>query len=65
MVSGAEQSSGAGLVEGLLKQGYEVAATVLRAGQSPPASPCVVLVDGDTGGQETAVKTVNASVQRG
>src|SRR5580700_9622785 len=63
IVTGAQQGIGAGLVEGFLKEGYNVVATSLQASQSLTASPCLVLVDGDIGKQETAAKTVEAAIK--
>ena len=64
VVTGAAGGIGAGLVEGFLKQGYNVVATYLNAKQSLTASPSLVLVDGDIGKQETAVKAVEAAIKR-
>ena len=63
IVTGASGGIGAGLVEGFLKEGYNVVATSLDASQSLTASPNLVLVDGDIGKQETAVKTVEAAIK--
>lgn len=63
IVTGAQQGIGAGLVEGLLKAGYNVAATSLGATSSLTASAGLVLVDGDIGQRETAAKTVEAAIQ--
>ena|ERR1700758_3653754 len=54
IVTGASQGVGAGLVEGFLKQGYNVVATSLNVSQSLTASPSLVLVDGDISKEETA-----------
>ena len=62
IVTGASGGMGAGLVEGFLKEGYNVVATSLDASKSFTASPGLVLVDGDIGTQETAAKTVNAAI---
>jgi len=51
------------LVEGFLKQGYNVVATSLDATQRLTASASLVLVDGDIGKQETAAKTVEAAIK--
>jgi NAD(P)-dependent dehydrogenase (short-subunit alcohol dehydrogenase family) len=64
IVTGASGGIGGGLVEGFLKQGYNVVATSRNAGQSLTASASLVLVDGDIGKQETAVKAVGAAIQR-
>jgi len=63
IVTGAQQGIGAGLVEGLLKAGYNVVATSLHATASLTASPSLVLVDGDIGKQETAAKTSEAAIK--
>jgi NAD(P)-dependent dehydrogenase (short-subunit alcohol dehydrogenase family) len=63
IVTGASQGIGAGLVEGFLKQGYNVVATSLNVSQSLTASPSLVLVDGDIGRQETAAKAVEAAIK--
>ena len=62
IVTGASGGIGGGLVEGFLKQGYNVVATSLSASQSLTASPNLVLVDGDIGKQGTAAKTVEAAL---
>ena len=63
IVTGASQGIGAGLVEGFLKQGYNVVATSHNVSQSFTASPSLVLVDGDIGKQETAAKAVEAAIR--
>jgi NAD(P)-dependent dehydrogenase (short-subunit alcohol dehydrogenase family) len=63
IVTGASGGIGAGLVEGFLKEGYNVVATSLDASQSLTASPSLVLVDGDIGKQETAAKAVEAAIK--
>jgi NAD(P)-dependent dehydrogenase (short-subunit alcohol dehydrogenase family) len=63
IVTGASGGIGAGLVEGFLKEGYNVVATALDASESLTASPSLVLVDGDIGKQETAAKTVDAAIR--
>jgi NAD(P)-dependent dehydrogenase (short-subunit alcohol dehydrogenase family) len=64
IVTGAAGGIGTGLVEGFLKQGYNVVATSLHASQSLSASPSLVLVDGDIGKQETAVRAVEGAIKR-
>jgi len=63
IITGASGGIGAGLVEGFLKQGYNVIATSLDATQRLTASASLVLVDGDIGKQETAAKTVEAAIK--
>ena len=63
IVTGASGGIGAGLVEGFLKEGYNVVATSLNATQSTP-SPSLLLIDGDIGGQQTATKVAEGAIQR-
>jgi NAD(P)-dependent dehydrogenase (short-subunit alcohol dehydrogenase family) len=63
IITGAAGGIGAGLVEAFLEEGYRVVATSLNASQSLTASPSLVLVDGDIGKQETAVKVVEAAIR--
>jgi NAD(P)-dependent dehydrogenase (short-subunit alcohol dehydrogenase family) len=64
IVTGASGGIGAGLVEGFLKEGYNVVATSLNATQSLTASPSMVFIDGNIGSQETATKVVEAAIKR-
>jgi NAD(P)-dependent dehydrogenase (short-subunit alcohol dehydrogenase family) len=63
IITGAAGGIGAGLVEAFLEEGYRVVATSLNASQALTASPNLVLVDGDIGRQETAVKVVEAAIR--
>jgi NAD(P)-dependent dehydrogenase (short-subunit alcohol dehydrogenase family) len=63
IVTGASGGIGAGLVDGFLKQGYNVAATSLHFNPSLSASPSLFLVEGDIGKQETAVKVVEGTME--
>src|ERR1700733_70616 len=63
VVTGASGGIGAGLVDGFLKQGYNVAATSLHFSPSLSASPSLFLVEGDIGKQETAVKVVEGAME--
>ena len=63
IITGASGGIGAGLVEGFLKEGYNVVGTSLHTGRSLTTSPSLVLVDGDIGKQETAAKVVEAAIQ--
>ena len=62
IVTGASGGIGAGLVEAFLKEGYNVVATSLNVSQLLTPSSSLVLVDGDIGKQETAVKAVEAAI---
>jgi NAD(P)-dependent dehydrogenase (short-subunit alcohol dehydrogenase family) len=64
IVTGAHQGIGAGLVEGFLKDGYNVVATSLNASGSLTASPHLTLVDGDIRNQDTATKSVDAAIEQ-
>ena len=64
IVTGAQQGIGAGLVEGFLNRGYNVAATSLGASPSLTSSSSLVFVEGDIGKQQTAAKTVEAAIER-
>jgi NAD(P)-dependent dehydrogenase (short-subunit alcohol dehydrogenase family) len=63
IVTGASGGIGEGLVEGFLKEGYNVVATALDASKSLTAAPGMILIDGDISKQETAAKTVEAAIQ--
>ena len=63
IITGASGGIGSGLVEGFLKEGYSVVGTSLNASKSLTASRSPVLVNGDIGEQETAVKVVEAAIQ--
>src|SRR5579863_8822003 len=66
IVTGASQGIGAGLVEAFLKRGYNVVANSRNITKSNPfpASPNLVLVDGDIGDPKTAAKIVETAVSR-
>jgi NAD(P)-dependent dehydrogenase (short-subunit alcohol dehydrogenase family) len=63
IITGASGGIGSGLVEGFLREGYNVVATALNATQSFTASSTLVLVDGDIGKQETAARVVEAAIE--
>ena len=63
IITGAAGGIGAGLVEGFVKENYRVVATSLDSSRTFTASPNLILVDGDIGKQETAVKVVEAAMQ--
>ncbi|HEX9606232.1 MAG TPA: SDR family oxidoreductase [Gemmatimonadaceae bacterium] len=63
IVTGASQGIGAALVEALLNAGYNVVATSRNVNQSLSASSNLVLVAGDIGKNETAIKVVEAAIE--
>src|SRR5438094_10382905 len=63
IVTGASQGIGAALVEALLNAGYKVVATSRNVDRSLAASSNLVLVAGDIGKKDTAVKAVTAAME--
>jgi NAD(P)-dependent dehydrogenase (short-subunit alcohol dehydrogenase family) len=63
IVTGAQQGIGAGVVERFLQEGYNVVGTSLDTSQSSKPSSRLILIDGDIGKQETAVKAVDAAIR--
>ena len=63
IITGASGGIGSGLVDGFLREGYNVVATALNATQSFTASSTLVLVDGDIGKQETAARVIEAAIK--
>ena len=63
IVTGASQGIGAALVEALLNAGYNIVATSRNVNQSLAASSNLVLVAGDIGNKDTAVKVVVAAME--
>jgi NAD(P)-dependent dehydrogenase (short-subunit alcohol dehydrogenase family) len=61
IITGASGGIGAGLVEGFLKEGYNVVATSRDASRKLTTSGSLVLVDGDIGEQQTAAQAVEAA----
>lgn len=64
IVTGASRGIGAGLVEAFLLEGYNVVATALNAKQTLTECPGLILMDGDIGKKQTAVKAVEAAIER-
>ena len=63
IVTGASGGIGAGLVEGFLRDGYNVVGTSREVnGQRSMSSSRLVLVDGDIGRQQTAAYAVEAAI---
>jgi NAD(P)-dependent dehydrogenase (short-subunit alcohol dehydrogenase family) len=62
IVTGASGGIGAGLVEGFLREGYNVVATSRDANQKLTNSGSLVLHHGDIGKQQTACDAVEAAI---
>jgi NAD(P)-dependent dehydrogenase (short-subunit alcohol dehydrogenase family) len=62
IVTGASGGIGAGLVEGFLREGYNVVATSRRANRELTASGSLVLLEGDIGKQQTAADAVETAI---
>jgi len=62
IVTGASGGIGAGLVEGFLREGYNVVATSREANRELTTSDSLVLLDGDIGKQQTAAYAVEAAI---
>src|SRR5208283_4109214 len=62
IITGTSGGIGAGLVEGFLREGYNVVATSREANRKLTASGSLVLLDGDIGKQQTAADAVEAAV---
>jgi NAD(P)-dependent dehydrogenase (short-subunit alcohol dehydrogenase family) len=62
IVTGASGGIGAGLVEGFLREGYNVVATSRQVNRKLTISGSLVLVDGDIGKQQTAGQAVEAAI---
>jgi NAD(P)-dependent dehydrogenase (short-subunit alcohol dehydrogenase family) len=62
IITGASRGIGAGLVDGFLKEGYNVVATSREANRKLTGSDTLVLLDGDIGNQQTATYAVDAAI---
>ena len=62
IITGASGGIGAGLVEGFLREGYNVVATSREANRKLTTSGSLVLLDGDIGKQQTAAHAVEAAI---
>jgi NAD(P)-dependent dehydrogenase (short-subunit alcohol dehydrogenase family) len=62
LITGAAGGIGAGLVEGFLREGYNVVATSRAATRKLTASGNLVPLDGDISDQETAGRAVEAAI---
>src|SRR5579862_4283657 len=62
IITGASGGIGAGLVEGFLKEGYNVVATSREANRKLTNSDNLVPIDGDIGNKQTAADAVDAAI---
>ena len=62
IITGASGGIGAGLVEGFLREGYNVVATSREAKRKVTISGSLVLLNGDIGKQQTAADAVEAAI---
>ena len=62
IITGASGGIGAGLVEGFLKEGYNVVATSRDASRKLTSSGSLVVLDGEIGKPQTAADAVEAAV---
>jgi NAD(P)-dependent dehydrogenase (short-subunit alcohol dehydrogenase family) len=62
IITGASGGIGAGLVEGFLREGYNVVATSREANRKLTTSGSLVVLDGDIGKQQTAAHAVEAAI---
>jgi NAD(P)-dependent dehydrogenase (short-subunit alcohol dehydrogenase family) len=62
LITGAAGGIGAGLVEGFLREGYNVVATSRDANRNLTTSSSSVLLNGDIGKQQTAADAVEAAI---
>ena len=62
IITGAAGGIGAGLVEGFLREGYNIVATSRGANRKLTTSGSLVLLDGDIGKQQTAAYAVEAAM---
>jgi NAD(P)-dependent dehydrogenase (short-subunit alcohol dehydrogenase family) len=62
IITGASGGIGAGLVEGFLREGYNVVATSRDANRELTTSGSLLLLDGDIGKQQTAANAVEAAI---
>src|ERR1700723_2888902 len=63
IITGASGGIGAGLVEGFLREGYNLVATSREANRELTTSGSLVLLEGDIGKQQTATAAVEAAIK--
>lgn len=64
IVTGASGGIGAGIVDGFLREGYNVVATSRRANRKANSPDNLILLDGDIGKQQTAGQAVEAAIDK-
>jgi NAD(P)-dependent dehydrogenase (short-subunit alcohol dehydrogenase family) len=64
IVTGASGGIGAGLVEGFLREGYNVVATSREPNRKMTISDNLILLDGDIGKQQTAGQAVEGAMNK-
>ncbi len=62
IITGASGGIGAGLVEGFLRESYNVVASFRDASRKLTTSSTLVLIEGDIGNQQTAADAVEAAI---
>jgi NAD(P)-dependent dehydrogenase (short-subunit alcohol dehydrogenase family) len=62
IITGASGGIGAGLVDALIREGYNVVATSREPNRKVTISGNLILLDGDIGNQQTAVQAVEAAI---
>jgi NAD(P)-dependent dehydrogenase (short-subunit alcohol dehydrogenase family) len=62
IITGASGGIGAGLVDGFLREGYNVVATSRHANRTLNPSSGLILLEGDIGNQQTAGQAVEAAI---
>jgi NAD(P)-dependent dehydrogenase (short-subunit alcohol dehydrogenase family) len=62
LITGASGGIGVGLVEGFLREGYNVVATSREANPKLTSSSSLILLDGDIGEPQTAAHAVEAAI---
>jgi NAD(P)-dependent dehydrogenase (short-subunit alcohol dehydrogenase family) len=62
LITGASGGIGGGLVEGFLREGYNVVSTSRNANRKLTTSGSLVLLEGDIGNQQTAADAVEAAI---
>jgi NAD(P)-dependent dehydrogenase (short-subunit alcohol dehydrogenase family) len=62
IVAGASGGIGVGLVEGFLREGYNVVTTSREANRKRTSSGSLALLDGDIGKQQTPASAVEAAI---